>query len=206
MTSNGCTGSNQTNYPPPFYPLHLQVTKMKMETDLTKIKDQAREREDENWEFRTFLKGYEGKNLDSMVHKLVKKFTDSIDCTTCGNCCKEIQPILKQADIEILSKSLNISPIQFKKEFVHKDQDGDEVFLQLPCPFLKDNKCIHYESRPAACKSFPHIHKKHFTTRLIGVMHNYPICPVVFNVLEELKNNLKSEFIEFQETYGEFDY
>jgi Fe-S-cluster containining protein len=182
------------------------VPKYKMEIDLEKIKKFAEKREDENWEFRTFLKGYDGRNLDSMVHKLVQKYSDSIDCTACGNCCIEIQPILKKNDINALSKSLNISPIQFKKEYVQKDKDGDDVFTQLPCPFLSDNKCSHYDSRPSACKSFPHIHKKHFTARLIGVMHNYSVCPIVFNVYEELKNKLKPDFIEFQEIFGEFDY
>ncbi len=178
--------------------------KEKMETDLIRIKKLAKKKEDENWEFRTFLKGYDGQNLDSVVHKLVKKYTESIDCTTCGNCCKEIRPILKKNDINALSKSLNTTPAQFKKEYVQKDKDGDEVFTQLPCPFLSDNKCSHYESRPADCKSFPHIHKKHFTTRLIGVMHNYSICPIVFNVYEELKNTLKDDFSVFQETFGDF--
>lgn len=177
-----------------------------METDLIKIGKLAKKREDENWEFRTFLKGYEGRDLDSMVHKLVKKYSDSVDCTACGNCCREIRPILKKTDINSLSKSLNISAIQFNREYVQKDEDGDNVFSQLPCPFLSDNKCSHYDSRPVDCKSFPHIHKKQFTTRLIGVIQNYSICPIVFNVYEELKNNLKPDFIEFQEVFGEFDY
>jgi len=30
-----------------------------VETDLTKIKNQAKEKEDENWSFRAFLKNYE---------------------------------------------------------------------------------------------------------------------------------------------------
>ena len=62
-----------------------------METDLVRIQKIAKEKEDENWYFRTFLKGYEGKNLDSIVHRLFKKISDEIDCTTCGNCCKKIQ-------------------------------------------------------------------------------------------------------------------
>ena len=177
-----------------------------MEIDLAKIKKLAKKREDENWEFRVFLKGYDGKNLDSMVHKLVQQYSDAIDCTVCGNCCREIQPILKKNDIDVLAKCLGIPPAQFKKEYVQRDKDGDDLFTQDPCPFLSDNECSHYNSRPVDCKSFPHIHKKHFATRLIGVIHNYSVCPIVFNVYEDLKNNLKTEFIEFQEIFGEFDY
>ena len=131
-----------------------------MEIDLIKIKKLATQRDDENWEFRTFLKGYDQGNLDSMVQKLVKQYSDSIDCTTCGNCCRSIQPILKKKDISVLSKSLSTPQDQFKKDYVQKDKDGDDVFNQLPCPFLIGNKCSQYDSRPADCKSFPHIHQQ----------------------------------------------
>jgi hypothetical protein len=84
-----------------------------METDLNKIKKFAKEKDDENWNFRTFLKGYGNKKLDLIVHKLFKQVSEAIDCTACGNCCKEIQPSVKKKDIIKLSKSLNITPDQF---------------------------------------------------------------------------------------------
>ena len=45
---------------------------MKIETDLKKIKETAQKKEDENWDFRSFLKGYdiEVEELDSIVHRL----------------------------------------------------------------------------------------------------------------------------------------
>jgi Fe-S-cluster containining protein len=109
-----------------------------------------------------------------------------------------MQPILKKKDIRKLSKSLNITPDQFKTKYVDKDEDGDNILNQLPCPFLNDNKCTQYDSRPVDCESYPHLHKKDFVFRLIGVVNNYSICPIVFNVYEALKNRLKSEFIGFQ--------
>lgn len=177
-----------------------------METDLIKIENHAKESENENWNFRTFLKGYDIKNLDSIVHKLFKHVSESIDCTACGNCCKEIQPSLKKKDINKLSSSLNITPDQFITEYVDKDEDGDNKLNQIPCPFLIDNKCTQYDSRPEGCASYPHLHKKDFVFRLIGVVNNYSICPIVFNVYETLKSNLKSEFIDFQEEFGGFEY
>ena len=46
---------------------------MKIETDLEKIKQTARKKEDENWEFRSFLKGcdIEIEELDSIVHSVI---------------------------------------------------------------------------------------------------------------------------------------
>ncbi|CAB1081206.1 hypothetical protein D1AOALGA4SA_8862 [Olavius algarvensis Delta 1 endosymbiont] len=173
-----------------------------METDLIKIKNLTKEKADENWIFRTFLKGYDNENLDSIVHKLFKQVSEAIDCTSCGNCCKEIQPILKKIDINKLSKSLHITPDQFITNYVNKDEDGDSRLYKLPCPFLKGNKCTEYESRPAACISYPHLDKKDFFFRLIGVVNNYSICPIVFNVYEGLKSELNSEFIDFMKDFG----
>lgn len=112
-----------------------------METDSIKIGNLSKEREDENWSFRTFLKGYDTKHLDSIVRESFRQVSEPIDCTSCGNCCKEMQPILKKKDISKLSKSLNITPDQFITRYVNKDEDGESTLNQLPCPFLKDNRC-----------------------------------------------------------------
>jgi Fe-S-cluster containining protein len=177
-----------------------------METDLITIKNLSKARADGNWHFRTFLKNYDIKHLDSIVHVIFKQVSESIDCTSCGNCCKEMHPILIKKDIYKLSKSLNIAPDQFIAKYVNKDEDGERILYQLPCPFLNDNKCTQYESRPADCASYPHLHKKDFVFRLIGVVNNYSICPIVFNVYEALKSKFKSEFIDFQEYFGDFEY
>jgi len=92
---------------------------------LTKIRNLSKERAEENWSFRTFFKGYDIEHLDLIVHELFEEVSEAIDCTTCGNCCKEIQPILKKKDINKLSKSLNIKPDQFITKYVHKDETGE---------------------------------------------------------------------------------
>ncbi len=168
---------------------------MKVETNLKKIKQTAREKEDENWEFRSFLKGYDIgiEELDSIVHRLFEGVYREIDCTACGNCCREISPVLEQEDIERISPGLGISPEKFKERFLVKnDKNYSEgfIFNKKPCPFLKGNLCSHYELRPETCKSFPHLHKEEFVFRLMGVIENYARCPIVFNVYEQLKAEL----------------
>ena len=168
---------------------------MKVETDLKKIKETAKKKEDENWEFRSFLKGYdiEVEELDSIVHRLFEGICREIDCTACGNCCREISPVLEQEDIERLYRGLGISPENFKERFLVKDdKDCPEgfIFNKKPCPFLKGNLCSHYELRPEDCRSFPHLHKDEFVFRLIGIVQNYDVCPIVFNVYEKLKAEL----------------
>ncbi len=72
-----------------------------METDLKRIKKLARKKEEENWEFRTFLKGYSG-DLDKAVHRIYNEVSSHIDCTSCGNCCRKVHPTFDQQDVEKL--------------------------------------------------------------------------------------------------------
>lgn len=168
---------------------------MKIETDLKKIEETARKKEDENWEFRSFLKGYhmETQEMDSLVHRLLEIVSREIDCKTCGNCCRAISPGLNHEDIKRFSRGLTLDAEDFKQQFLKKpDKSYSEklIFNKLPCPFLDGNLCSHYELRPKACRSFPHLHKDEFVARLIGVVNNCDVCPIVFNVYEQLKDRL----------------
>ena len=165
---------------------------MKIITDLNKIKELAEKREDENWDFRCFLKGYhiDMEELDEIVHDFYEQVVKEIDCRECGNCCSEISPAFEDGDIERMAKGLGISPSEFESQYLVEDDDefsDDLIFNTLPCPFLKGNLCTCYEHRPEACRSFPHLHKDEFVFRLMGVVGNYEICPIVFNVYEMLK-------------------
>jgi Fe-S-cluster containining protein len=175
-----------------------------METDLKEIARIAKEKENENWEFRSFLKGYdiEIEELDSIVHKLYYQVAGKIDCTKCANCCKKIKPALSLNDIDELSRGTGFSSNQIKSKILTKDEDGGFVFNKSPCPFLKDNLCTQYDFRPKSCRSFPHLHKEQFVFRLIQVIVNYSICPIVFNVYELLKSELNDEFKSFKEFYS----
>ena len=129
------------------------------------------------------------EELDAIVHGLFREISAEIDCRSCGNCCRKISPVLDQEDIEKLSMGQGISPEDVKRQFLMYDDDFSEglIFNEMPCPFLKGNQCSSYEFRPEACRSFPHLHKDEFVSRLMGVVQNYEICPVVFNVYEQLK-------------------
>jgi uncharacterized protein len=53
-----------------------------METDINKIRKLSKEKEDENWEFRSFLKGCDisEEKIDLIVYELYKKVSSEIDC------------------------------------------------------------------------------------------------------------------------------
>ena len=168
-----------------------------MEKDLNKIASLSKFNQDENWEFRIFLKGFDVQEIDSIVHEIYQQVSSKIDCISCGNCCKIIQPVLNDKDIDQLSKSLKINTETFKERYLEKDESDKNIFKQIPCPFFKDSKCIQYETRPKDCVSFPHLHKNNFVFRLIGVINNNSICPIVFNVYEELKKALWEEWNDY---------
>ena len=167
---------------------------MRIETDINRIKEIAKIKNQENWEFRSFLKqlDMEIEEIDSIVHEINDDVTAQIDCTKCANCCKLITPELDDEDISKFSVGLKMVKNQFINTFLTKEEapQKDYIFNRQPCPFLKNNLCSYYHLRPKACVSYPHLHKKKFVLRLWSVVVNYSICPIVFNVYERLKEEL----------------
>ncbi|KPA18083.1 Fe-S-cluster oxidoreductase, partial [Candidatus Magnetomorum sp. HK-1] len=100
-----------------------------METNLKQIKQMAQKKENENWKFRSFIKSYENsEKLDSIVHRLNKEISSKIDCTTCANCCKAIQPTFTQKDITNIAKQFKITPSQFVDQYLVPDDFGNDFF------------------------------------------------------------------------------
>jgi Fe-S-cluster containining protein len=167
---------------------------MNITTDLTYIRTMAKKRENENWQFRTFLKGLDmsSRDIDAIVHRINEEVTSKIDCTECANCCKEIYMSMDQTEIIDFADGLNISVEQLvTQHFVKNEEEPFKMKIaELPCPFLKNNKCTNYNHRPKECRSYPHLHKNDFIFRLFGVISNYGRCPIVFNVFEQLKEEL----------------
>lgn len=168
---------------------------MTITIDLEYIKEKAIEREKENWTFRTCLKQHDlaSHEIDAIVHEIADELSSKIDCTKCANCCKQIRPVLGKDDISKFALGLKMPEREFQKQYLRQD---DEVsfkhqFNELPCPFLKNDECTNYDYRPKDCRSYPHLHKRGFVSRLWGVIENYGICPIVFNVYEQLKNELR---------------
>ena len=167
---------------------------MEIVTDLEYIKEKAVEREEENWEIRSFLKqlDMDTKEIDAIVHSINDEVTSQIDCTQCANCCKQIRPGLDRDDVSNFVFGLGNIESEFREQFLIQDTDdpAQHIFIELPCPFLANNKCSNYDCRPKDCRSYPHLHKKDFVSRLWGVIENYGVCPIVFNVYEQLKTEL----------------
>jgi hypothetical protein len=167
---------------------------MKIITDLNYIEQMGRKKDDENWDFRTYLKQLDiaSEELDAIVHQITAEVSLQIDCTECGNCCKQVRPVLDEDDVSEFARGLKISGAELKGQSLrlHDNTPSQYQFNALPCPYLEDSRCSNYECRPKGCRSYPHLHKDRFISRLWGVVANYSVCPIVFNVYERLKTEL----------------
>ena len=134
------------------------------------------------------LKKKKPKTLDDCVHDLHMDAFAQFSCLDCANCCKTIGPRLIDKDVERLAKHLKIKPSEFMVQYVLVDEDGDMIFREHPCPFLMpDNYCMVYESRPRACREYPHTDRKSFY-QILSLSHkNCETCPVVYEIFEEMK-------------------
>ena len=94
-----------------------------LETNLAKIKHLASVREKENYRFRTFLKYKDSRKIDHIVHALHDELFQQIDCTSCGNCCCQLNPELYQKDITILARVCLQSQSFAKKAVCRPTQD-----------------------------------------------------------------------------------
>lgn len=125
--------------------------------------------------------------MDRDVHLLHDKYSEEIDCLLCANCCRALGPAIYDKDIERIAKALRIKPSNVVENYLRVDEDGDYVFKSMPCPFLMDdNYCSIYDSRPKACREYPHTDRKNFVQIYKLTMKNSFTCPIAFEVLKEL--------------------
>ena len=126
--------------------------------------------------------------MDTIVQQLHDEVSEKIDCLTCANCCRSLGPAIYDKDIERIAKALRIKPSEVVSSYLRIDEDGDYVFKSMPCPFLmNDNYCSIYESRPKACREYPHTDRKRFYQIYNLSIKNAYTCPIVFEVMEEIR-------------------
>ena len=145
-------------------------------------------------EIKKFLEQVKRKSprqLDTLFHEAHDNAFEVINCLSCANCCKTTSPIFYQKDIDRLAKDLRMKPGAFIEKYLRIDEDKDYVLKNSPCPFLDaENYCLVYESRPTACREYPHTNRKNMYQVLDLAYKNTEVCPAVLQIVEEVKSQL----------------
>jgi uncharacterized protein len=163
------------------------LTATDLQDDLIILAQRAEKKVAENELFRHFLRDKNPAKIDTLVFNLNEKVSAAIDCTQCGNCCKSFMINVSQAEAKQVATHLKIPLPNFKENYLEESQQGKLIMKTIPCSFLKDNKCTVYEKRFSGCREFPHLDRPNFTDRLFGIFMYYGTCPIIFNVVEQLK-------------------
>lgn len=152
-----------------------------------KIRAVAARKEDENLRFRTFLKNRaDPEELDRQFMKLHQELFSEYDCRQCGNCCREYGTALQDAEIESIAAFLGIEKQAFIEQYMTEGMGGPE--LPAPCRFLEANgNCAIQDCKPTECSGFPYTDRPERIFSLYNTLSIAEICPVVFEMLELLK-------------------
>lgn len=162
-----------------------------MKEDLKYKIETAKSRRKEINRFLKKLKQRPPKNLDESFREQDEIAFEQIDCLDCANCCKTTSPIFYDKDIERMAQHFKMKPSEFFDQYLKVDEEGDQVLQSSPCPFLlEDNKCMAYESRPKACREYPHTNRKRMHQILDLTAKNTRVCPAVSDIVQELMRQL----------------
>lgn len=160
-------------------------------TDLKFIADAAEKNEAANEKFKSILLRLDNAYVDEIVFSVNNEISPQIDCTQCGNCCRSLMINVEKEDALRLATYLGLSAESFENKYIEKSSEGAiSVMNIIPCSFLHSNKCTVYDARPNECREFPGLHRPNFMSRLFATFMHYGRCPIVYNVIEELKKKL----------------
>ena len=155
-----------------------------------KVRFEAKKKENENLEFRTFLKCHADETeLDKQFKRLHDELFSNYDCSRCRNCCKMYYGSIPSEDLERDAEFLNLTKEQFVERYLIKNEVEDTYETKnKPCDFLQeDGNCKLGECRPESCKKYPYTDQPDRLQSLYSVLNAVEVCPVAFEIYERLK-------------------
>lgn len=158
----------------------------------SKVKAAFNRIEEENYDFRAYLKNHADENkLDKQFLKLHKELFLSYDCSKCRNCCKEYSASFKEEELASVAAFLKMTEIDFRDKYVN-EEFGDYMLNVRPCCFLKkDGGCQIEICKPASCRDYPHTDRPERLLSLLSILESTSICPVVFEMFDRLKQEYR---------------
>lgn len=126
--------------------------------------------------------------FDAKIHAWHDEVFFRIDCTACGNCCRNYGPRFRETDVKLMCKASGRNPKEFLRDYLEQDPDGVGYVLKaLPCPFQNpDNTCSEYETRTLSCRDFPHTEGRNIQKKLVGLALDSLYCPAAYLICEKI--------------------
>lgn len=171
-----------------------------LETRLDTIAAYAAQHRDDYAAFGHYIdimwerEGRTAAELDALVDDIAATVIPHIDCLACANCCRTLTVGLTSEDIPPLAEALHLTPEAVRAQFVDRKAGARQgewgVFRCSPCPLLDDTRCTVYAHRPQACRDYPAL-TPNFRWLLKPILAGVGECPIIFNVIERLKEALE---------------
>ena len=158
-----------------------------MEKDPEAVARLAKEKEDENWRFRSFVKHLSirrQRELDRLAEQFGGEAAAQIDCQTCAACCRSCHVPIDDAETERLAGRLSLPVLEFRQRHMEPDDDRE--------PALRRRACSGWEPllgvrRPAGGLPGLSLHRRRDRAAHDRDHRARRECPIVFEMLERLK-------------------
>ncbi|MDR1235436.1 MAG: YkgJ family cysteine cluster protein [Holosporaceae bacterium] len=153
------------------------------------VEAKARMLEDQNYEFRAFLKrNADADELDEQFKQLHNELFANYDCCKCCNCCCACHIVVEDSEIAAIAESVGQSTESFIIEHLTKGEEGEYHLKSSPCEFLDESgRCKIQHFKPNVCKKYPHTDQPRRLSSMYSIIESAKVCPVVFEILERLK-------------------
>jgi Fe-S-cluster containining protein len=174
---------------------------MLLEKSIRRIEELTRRNDRDNERYRLLLKecGLSSEDIDAIVRRHYRIVSREIDCLECGNCCRAFRPLLTPDDVNRLIRRFEIPRADFVSQYLISYRKGAEyAFRCAPCPFLSGNSCSVYPDRPEVCRAYPTTNKPGFISRFDRTLANCSVCPIVYNVFERVKQEIRARTVKLQ--------
>lgn len=153
------------------------------------VKEAAKKAEEDNYNFRLFLKEHaDSKILDEQFHKLHKELFNQINCKDCLNCCRKLTPTFHVKELDQIAKEAGMETEELLALCDRTDYEEYQLREDIEvCPFLTESGCEVEVCKPATCRDFPYTSQDNRLESLLGMLSFVRVCPVVYEIFEELK-------------------
>ena len=101
----------------------------------------AQSHDGENYEFLRSMKFQDyGFDPDELAGELHRQAFQIVDCTRCANCCKTMDIVFSDEDVERIAGHLEMANSDFIETYLEANkEDGPYKARQKPCPFLGED-------------------------------------------------------------------